>query len=185
MNSLILNILFSKPQSSSKYRANSNWEDHQHRKGNKQAKISLFRNNLWVTSGEDLIHGYEKLIWLQVTWTTEYRPGEHFGLLQSESGPNHLPVTCWNITCVKQILFVVRLKQLREIRDWSPLNKRIRGSCGITNFKPCFYTFCCSLPENILSLMQKCIHFIQSIFTSVDMQPFASKGHSIAPTNDH
>ena len=45
-----------------------------------------------------------------------------------------------------------------------------------------FYTFCCSLPENILSLMpisnsfmQKYIHFIQLTFTSIDMQPFASK----------
>ena len=46
-----------------------------------------------------------------------------------------------------------------------------------------FYTFCCSLPENILpltptsgSLTQKYIHFIQSTFTSIDTQPFASKG---------
>ena len=44
------------------------------------------------------------------------------------------------------------------------------------------YTFCCSLPENILSftptsnsLTQKFIHFIQSTITSVDTQPFASK----------
>ena len=42
------------------------------------------------------------------------------------------------------------------------------------------YTFCCSLPENILSLRpssnlltQKYIHFIQSTFTSVYTQPFA------------
>ena len=45
------------------------------------------------------------------------------------------------------------------------------------------YTFCSSLPENILSLMptsnsltQKYIHFIQSTFTSVDTQPFVPKG---------
>ena len=44
------------------------------------------------------------------------------------------------------------------------------------------YTFCCSLPENILSLTptsnsltQKYIHFIQSTLTSVDTQPLASK----------
>ena len=41
------------------------------------------------------------------------------------------------------------------------------------------YTFCCSLPENILSLtptsnsMPKYIHFIKLTFTSIDMQPFA------------
>ena len=42
--------------------------------------------------------------------------------------------------------------------------------------------FCCSLPENILSLTptsnsltQKYIHFIQLTFTSVDTQSFASK----------
>ena len=46
------------------------------------------------------------------------------------------------------------------------------------------YTFCCSLPENILSLTptsnsstQKYIHFIQSTLTSVDKQPFALKGY--------
>ena len=46
-----------------------------------------------------------------------------------------------------------------------------------------YYAFCCSLPENILSLTptsnsltQKYIHFIQSTFISVDTQPFASKG---------
>ena len=46
-----------------------------------------------------------------------------------------------------------------------------------------YYTFCRSLPENILSLTptsnslsQKYIHFIQSTFISVDTQPFASKG---------
>ena len=45
------------------------------------------------------------------------------------------------------------------------------------------YTFCCSLPENILSLTltlnsltRKCIHFIQSTFTSVDKRAFVSKG---------
>ena len=45
------------------------------------------------------------------------------------------------------------------------------------------YTFCCLLPENVLSLTptsnsltQKYIHFIQSTFISVDRQPFASKG---------
>ena len=45
------------------------------------------------------------------------------------------------------------------------------------------YTFCCSLPENILSLTptsnsltQKDIHFIQLTSISVDTQPFASKG---------
>ena len=45
------------------------------------------------------------------------------------------------------------------------------------------HTFCCSLPENILSLTatsnsltQKYIYLIQSTFTSVDTQPFASKG---------
>ena len=45
------------------------------------------------------------------------------------------------------------------------------------------YTFCCLLPENVLSvtptsisLTQKYIHFTQSTFTSVDTQPFASKG---------
>ena len=37
------------------------------------------------------------------------------------------------------------------------------------------YTFCCSLPENILSLTQKYIHFIQLTFSSVDTQPFTSK----------
>ena len=44
------------------------------------------------------------------------------------------------------------------------------------------YTFFCSLPENILSLMlasnsltQKCIHFNRSTFTSLDRQPFVSK----------
>ena len=42
------------------------------------------------------------------------------------------------------------------------------------------YTFCCSLPENILSLMPtsnslmpKYIHFIKLTFTSIDTQPFA------------
>ena len=52
---------------------------------------------------------------------------------------------------------------------------------------PCWFlvyacTFCCSLPENILSLTpnstsltQKCIHFIQSTFIKVDTQPFPSK----------
>ena len=46
-----------------------------------------------------------------------------------------------------------------------------------------FYTYCCSLSEHILSLtptlnslMQKYIHFIQLTFTSIDTQPFASKG---------
>ena len=45
-----------------------------------------------------------------------------------------------------------------------------------------YYTFCCSLPENILSfkptsnsLPQKYIHFIQLTFISADTQPFASK----------
>ena len=45
------------------------------------------------------------------------------------------------------------------------------------------YTFCCSLPKNILSLTptsnpltRKYIHFIQSTFISVDTQAFASKG---------
>ena len=45
-----------------------------------------------------------------------------------------------------------------------------------------YYTFCCSLPENILSLMptsnslmQKYIHFIQLTFTSINLQPFPSK----------
>ena len=46
-----------------------------------------------------------------------------------------------------------------------------------------YYTFCRSLPENILSLTptsnsltQKHIYFIQSTFISVDTQPFGSKG---------
>ena len=46
-----------------------------------------------------------------------------------------------------------------------------------------YYPFCCSLPENILSLMpisnslmQKYIHFIQLKFISIDTQPFALKG---------
>ena len=50
-------------------------------------------------------------------------------------------------------------------------------------FRVFCYIFYCSLPENILSLMpasnsltQKYIHFIQSRFTSVDTQSFASKG---------
>ena len=54
------------------------------------------------------------------------------------------------------------------------------------------YTSCCSLPVNILSLspnlnslMQQYIHFIQSTFTGVDTQPFASKGGSMAPTDDY
>ena len=45
------------------------------------------------------------------------------------------------------------------------------------------HTFCCTLPENVQSLMptsnslmQKYIHFIQSTFASLDTQPFASKG---------
>ena len=45
-----------------------------------------------------------------------------------------------------------------------------------------YNTFCCSLPENILSLTptsnsltHKYIHFIQSTFTSVDTQPFAQR----------
>ena len=49
-----------------------------------------------------------------------------------------------------------------------------------------FYTFCCPLPENILSLTptsnsltQTYIHFIQSTFTSVDTQPFPSKANPI------
>ena len=44
------------------------------------------------------------------------------------------------------------------------------------------YTFSCSSPENILSLTptsnplaQKCIDFIQSTFTGVNTQLFASK----------
>ena len=54
-----------------------------------------------------------------------------------------------------------------------------------------FYTLCCSLTVNILSLTptsnsltQKYIHFNQSTFTSVDTKPFASKENSIAPTDD-
>ena len=44
-------------------------------------------------------------------------------------------------------------------------------------------TFCCSLPENMLSLtstsnslIQKYIHFIQLTFISVDTRQFGSKG---------
>ena len=64
-------------------------------------------------------------------------------------------------------------------------NDTYKGSVGVRrgNSDLLYYTFCCSLPENILlltstsnSLTQKYFRFIQLTFTSVDTQPFASKG---------
>ena len=60
-------------------------------------------------------------------------------------------------------------------RCFPPTSKIVRRS------KLLLTHYCCSLPENILlltpnSLTQKYVHFIQSTFTRVDTQPFASKG---------
>ena len=97
---------------------------------------------------------------------------------------------------MNEFLIQCLTQKLSEILD-SPLVFKCKGSIfGSSNtglIQPVLttvlvyvqikYTFCCLLPENILSLMltsnsliQKYIHFIQSTFTSVDMQPFASKG---------
>ena len=53
----------------------------------------------------------------------------------------------------------------------------------LTYFQMLKYAFCCSLPENILSLTltsnsltQKYIHFVQWTFIRIDSQPFAYKG---------
>ena len=88
---------------------------------------------------------------------------------------------CWQLLQRSTLAAVRSFGEARDVKLCS--NALASITRNYTSLDGSIYTFCCSLPENIVSLKptsntltQKYIHFIQSTFTSVDRQPFASKG---------